>query len=204
MSNRISARKSIIGICIAEAMAFFIGFIGISFILNYAEYRDYYFYPVDGTASFDSEINDHDGTAYPAGTVFRVNYITANGYLGIYTYVGEEEIDDKVKEVLGEKAQWQPVSASVRIEDARNSRELTDKWETAKNNSKKEYLISCAKSFGKAVGVFLVACAIFGLINFKLLKEDASRKKLLLVVIPVVLIFSTMAALYLTRLFFLS
>ena len=81
--NSIKIEKRALLISVIEAVIVSLAFVLTNVYENYDGYSKNYFYSCKENASFEFDIEDTDGTVYPAGTVFEVLYFNADGRLFI-------------------------------------------------------------------------------------------------------------------------
>ena len=183
--NSIKIEKRALLISVIEAVIVSLAFVLVNVYENYDGYSRNYFYSCKENASFEFDIEDTDGTVYPAGTVFEVLYFNADGRLALYIY------DDSIQADSGSSAialeygidpyirRVNPI-VDLKIEDAHNSDELAKVFESLKNNVKKELYIHCLISVAIGLSVFIVSCALFVPINHALRNKHKVQYAVLL------------------------
>ena len=134
--------KNSLLISIIEAVIISLAFISISVYLNYDAYSRNFVYQCKEKATFSFDVFDSDGNRYPAGYVFEVDSIYSSGRLALE--IQEENITrenrDEVAEFYGLSRIIKP-TVDLSIEDAENSAELAQVFESLKKNAKKDDII---------------------------------------------------------------
>lgn len=168
--NRIKIEKRTLLISVIEAVVISLSFILINVYENYDVHSRKYFYSCNENTSFEFDIKDTDGTLYPAGTVFEVLCFNSDGRLALYIDEGsvkEELRSDEIADYYGispDKHRINPANA-LYIEDAQNSNELAQVFDSLKKEADKELFINCLITVAIGLLVFMVSWALFVLIN---------------------------------------
>ena len=171
--NSIKIEKRALLISVIEAVIVSLAFVLPNVYENYDGYSRNYFYSCKENASFEFDIEETDGTVYPAGTVFEVLYFNADGRLALYIYDDSIQADSDSSAIALEYGidpyirRVNPI-VDLKIEDAHNSDELAKVFESLKNNVKKEFYIRCLITVAIGLLVFIVFCALFVPINYAL------------------------------------
>ena len=140
--NSIKIEKRALLISVIEAVIVSLAFVLTNVYENYDGYSKNYFYSCKENASFEFDIEDTDGTVYPAGTVFEVMYFNADGRLALYIYDDSIQADSDSSAIALEYGidpyirRVNPI-VDLKIEDAHNSDELAKVFESLKNNVRK-------------------------------------------------------------------
>ena len=193
-------------ISVIEAVVISLSFVLVNVYENYDGYSRNYFYSCKENASFEFDIEDTDGTLYPAGTVFEVLYFNADGRLALYTYDDSIQVDSDSSAIALEYGidpyirRVNPID-DLKIEDAHNSDELAKVFESLKNNVKKELYIHCLISVAIGLSVFIVSCALFVLINNKLRNKHMVQYTVLLGLVVICVFLSVGWIIYMGRAF---
>ena len=193
-------------ISIIEAVVISLSLVLVNVYENYDGYSRNYFYSCKENASFEFDIEDTDGTVYPAGTVFEVLYFNADGRLALYTYDDSIQADSDSSAIALEYGidpyirRVNPI-VDLKIEDAHNSDELAKVFESLKNNVKKELYIHCLISVAIGLSVFIVSCALFVLINNKLRNKHMVQYTVLLGLVVICVFLSVGWIIYMGRAF---
>ena len=193
-------------ISVIEAVVISLSLVLVNVYENYDGYSRNYFYSCKENASFEFDIEDTDGTVYPAGTVFEVLYFNADGRLALYTYDDSIQADSDSSAIALEYGidpyirRVNPI-VDLKIEDAHNSDELAKVFESLKNNDKKELYIHCLISVAIGLSVFIVSCALFVLINNKLRNKHMVQYTVLLGLVVICVFLSVGWIIYMGRAF---
>ena len=193
-------------ISVIEAVVISLSLVLVNVYENYDGYSRNYFYSCKENASFEFDIEDTDGTVYPAGTVFEVLYFNADGRLALYTYDDSIQADSDSSAIALEYGidpyirRVNPI-VDLRIEDAQNSDDLARVFESLKNNVKKELYIHCLISVAIGLSVFIVSCALFVLINNKLRNKHMVQYTVLLGLVVICVFLSVGWIIYMGRAF---
>ena len=193
-------------ISIIEAVVISLSLVLVNVYENYDGYSRNYFYSCKENASFEFDIEDTDGTVYPAGTVFEVLYFNADGRLALYTYDDSIQADSDSSAIALEYGidpyirRVNPI-VDLKIEDAQNSDDLARVFESLKNNVKKELYIHCLISVAIGLSVFIVSCALFVLINNKLRNKHMVQYTVLLGLVVICVFLSVGWIIYMGRAF---
>ena len=193
-------------ISVIEAVVISLSFVLVNVYENYDGYLRNYFYSCKENASFEFDIEDTDGTVYPAGTVFEVMYFNADGRLALYIYDDSIQADSDSSAIALEYGidpyirRVNPI-VDLRIEDAQNSDDLARVFESLKNNVKKELYIHCLISVAIGLSVFIVSCALFVLINNKLRNKHMVQYTVLLGLVVICVFLSVGWIIYMGRAF---
>jgi hypothetical protein len=191
-------------ISVIEAVVISLSFVLVNVYENYDGYSRNYFYSCKENASFEFDIEDTDGTVYPAGTVFEVLYYNADGRLALYIYDDSIQADSDSSAIALEYGidpyirRVNPI-VDLKIEDAHNSDELAKVFESLKNNVKKEFYIHCLISVAIGLSVFIVSCALFVLINNKLRNKHMVQYTVLLGLVVICVFLSIGWIIYMGR-----
>ena len=193
-------------ISVIEAVVISLSLVLVNVYENYDGYSRNYFYSCKENASFEFDIEDTDGTVYPAGTVFEVMYFNADGRLALYTYDDSIQADSDSSAIALEYGidpyirRVNPI-VDLKIEDAQNSDDLARVFESLKNNVKKELYIHCLISVAIGLSVFIVSCALFVLINNKLRNKHMVQYTVLLGLVVICVFLSVGWIIYMGRAF---
>ena len=193
-------------ISVIEAVVISLSFVLVNVYENYDGYSRNYFYSCKENASFEFDIEDTDGSVYPAGTVFEVLYFNADGRLALYTYDDSIQADSDSSAIALEYGidpyirRVNPI-VDLKIEDAQNSDDLARVFESLKNNVKKELYIHCLISVAIGLSVFIVSCALFVLINNKLRNKHMVQYTVLLGLVVICVFLSVGWIIYMGRAF---
>ena len=193
-------------ISVIEAVVISLSFVLVNVYENYDGYSRNYFYSCKENASFEFDIEDTDGTVYPAGTVFEVMYFNADGRLALYTYDDSIQADSDSSAIALEYGidpyirRVNPI-VNLKIEDAQNSDDLARVFESLKNNVKKELYIHCLISVAIGLSVFIVSCALFVLINNKMRNKHMVQYTVLLGLVVICVFLSVGWIIYMGRAF---
>ena len=193
-------------ISVIEAVVISLSFVLVNVYENYDGYSRNYFYSCKENASFEFDIEDTDGTVYPAGTVFEVMYFNADGRLALYTYDDSIQADSDSSAIALEYGidpyirRVNPI-VDLKIEDAQNSDDLARVFESLKNNVKKELYIHCLISVAIGLSVFIVSCALFVLINNKMRNKHMVQYTVLLGLVVICVFLSVGWIIYMGRAF---
>ena len=193
-------------ISVIEAVVISLSLVLVNVYENYDGYSRNYFYSCKENASFEFDIEDTDGTVYPAGTVFEVMYFNADGRLALYTYDDSIQADSDSSAIALEYGidpyirRVNPI-VNLKIEDAQNSDDLARVFESLKNNVKKELYIHCLISVAIGLSVFIVSCALFVLINNKLRNKHMVQYTVLLGLVVICVFLSVGWIIYMGRAF---
>ena len=193
-------------ISVIEAVVISLSFVLVNVYENYDGYSRNYFYSCKENASFEFDIEDTDGTVYPAGTVFEVLYFNADGRLALYIYDDSIQADSDSSAIALEYGidpyirRVNPIF-DLKIEDAHNSDELAKIFESLKNNVKKEFYIHCLIAVAIGLLVFIVSCALFVLINNKLRNKHMVQYTVLLGLVVICVFLSVGWIIYMGRAF---
>ena len=193
-------------ISVIEAVVISLSFVLVNVYENYDGYSRNYFYSCKENASFEFDIEDTDGTVYPAGTVFEVLYFNADGRLALYIYDDSIQVDSDSSAIALEYGidpyirRVNPIF-DLKIEDAHNSDELAKIFESLKNNVKKEFYIHCLIAVAIGLLVFIVSCALFVLINNKLRNKHMVQYTVLLGLVVICVFLSVGWIIYMGRAF---
>ena len=193
-------------ISVIEAVVISLSFVLVNVYENYDGYSRNYFYSCKENASFEFDIEDTDGTVYPAGTVFEVLYFNADGRLALYIYDDSIQADSDSSAIALEYGidpyirRVNPI-VDLKIEDAQNSDDLARVFESLKNNVKKELYIHCLISVAIGLSVFIVSCALFVLINNKLRNKHMVQYTVLLGLVVICVFLSVGWIIYMGRAF---
>ena len=191
-------------ISVIEAVVISLSFVLVNVYENYDGYSRNYFYSCKENASFEFDIEDTDGTVYPAGTVFEVLYFNADGRLALYIYDDSIQADSDSSAIALEYGidpyirRVNPIF-DLKIEDAHNSDELAKIFESLKNNVKKEFYIHCLIAVAIGLLVFIVSCALFVLINNKLRNKHMVQYTVLLGLVVICVFLSVGWIIYTSR-----
>lgn len=189
-----------------EAVVISLSLVLVNVYENYDGYSKNYFYSCKENASFEFDIEDTDGTVYPAGTVFEVLYFNADGRLALYIYDDSIQVDSDSSAIALEYGidpyirRVNPI-VDLKIEDAHNSDELARVFESLKNNVMKELYIHCLISVAIGLSVFIVSCALFVLINNKLRNKHMVQYTVLLGLVVICVFLSVGWIIYMGRAF---
>lgn len=193
-------------ISVIEAVVISLSLVLVNVYENYDGYSRNYFYSCKENASFEFDIEDTDGTVYPAGTVFEVMYFNADGRLALYTYDDSIQADSDSSAIALEYGidpyirRVNPI-VDLKIEDAQNSDDLARVFESLKNNVKKELYIHCLISVAIGLSVFIVSCALFVLINNKMRNKHMVQYTVLLGLVVICVFLSVGWIIYMGRAF---
>ena len=193
-------------ISVIEAVVISLSFVLVNVYENYDGYSRNYFYSCKENASFEFDIEDTDGTVYPAGTVFEVLYFNADGRVALYIYDDSIQVDSDSSAIALEYGidpyirRVNPI-VDLKIEDAHNSDELAKVFESLKNNVKKEFYIHCLIAVAIGLLVFIVSCALFVLINNKLRNKHMVQYTVLLGLVVICVFLSVGWIIYMGRAF---
>ena len=204
--NSIKIEKRALLISVIEAVVISLAFVLANMYENYDGYSRNYFYSCKENASFEFDIEDTDGTVYPAGTVFEVMYFNADGRLALYIYDGSTQADSDSSAIALEYGidpyirRVNPI-VDLKIEDAHNSDELAKVFESLKNNVKKELYLHCLISVAIGLSVFIVSCALFVPINHALRNKHKVQYTVLLGLVVICVFLSVGWIIYMGRAF---
>ncbi len=200
--NKTGIGKNSLLISIIEAVAVSLAFISISVYLNYDAYSSIFFYRCEEKATFGFDVFDSDGNRYPAGYVFEVDSIYSSGRLALeiqaedLTRAGREQ--DEIAEFYGLSRIIKP-TVDLSIEDAENSAELAQVFESLKKNAKIGFWLNCLKSVAVSLLVCAVYCALFLPINIALKNKPKAQYVIVVAVCVFCVVFSIGSIMYLSR-----